>query len=196
MGERPEGIKIASLFIVAIVFVSIVSRALRSTELRITGIHLDDTALEMVREDPDGVIRIVAKKPDDACPEVLDAADVTVRILHNLDPQETLFFFLVEKGDASKFETTLTVHGRREGKHRVLYATSPVVANSIAALLIELESRTGQVPHAYFSWTEGNPLANIVRYIFLGEGDTAPLTHEVLRRAIADPQRRPIIHVS
>ena len=196
MGERPEGIKIASWFIVAIIVVSLVSRAFRSTELRITGIHLDDAAIEMLREDPDGVIRIVAKKPDDLGPGAFDEADAMVRALHNLDPQETLFFFVVEKGDASKFETTLTVHGRREGAHRILYATSPVVANSIAALLMELERRTGQVPHAYFSWTEGNPLTNIVRYIFLGEGDTAPLTHEVLRRAIADPQQRPIIHVS
>ena len=39
MGERPEGIKIASFFIVSIVLVSLVSRAMRSTELRITGVE-------------------------------------------------------------------------------------------------------------------------------------------------------------
>jgi len=196
MGERPEGIKIASFFIVSIILVSLVSRAMRSTELRITGIHLDDAACDMIRDDPDGVIRIVAKNPDDLCVSALDDADAQVRAMHNITPEEILIFFLVEKGDASKFETTLTVNGRMEGRHRILLATSPVVANSIAALLIELEKRTGQVPHAYFSWTEGNPLKNILRYIFLGEGDTAPLTHEVLRRAIADPRHRPIIHVS
>ncbi|MBV8630451.1 MAG: amino acid transporter [Silvibacterium sp.] len=194
MGERPEGIKIASFFIVSIIFVSLVSRAFRSTELRITGIHLDEAAVELLREDPDQIIRLVAKKPETG--GTLDETDGYIRYLHNLSADESLYFFQVERSDASTFETTLTVHGRREGKHRVLYATSPVVANSIAALLIELEKRTGQVPHAYFSWTEGNPVSNIFRYIFLGEGDTAPLTHEVLRRAIADPRRRPIIHVS
>ncbi|MEA2539039.1 MAG: hypothetical protein QOH35_405, partial [Acidobacteriaceae bacterium] len=54
----------------------------------------------------------------------------------------------------------------------------------------------GCIPHAYFHWTDVNPVINVMRYIFLGEGDTAPLTHEVLRRAIKDPAQRPVIHVS
>jgi hypothetical protein len=36
----------------------------------------------------------------------------------------------------------------------------------------------------------------VFKFIFFGEGDAAPLTHEVLRRAIEDPKRRPIVHVS
>jgi hypothetical protein len=194
--ERPEGVKIASFFIASIVLVSLISRAVRSTELRITGIHLDEVANEMICEDPDGIIRIVARNPQNNWPGALDVADARVRELHNLSPEECLLFFEVERSDASTFEATLSVHGRRDGRHKVLYASSPVVANSIAALLIEVEKRTGHVPHAYFSWTEGNPVANIIRYVFLGEGDVAPLTHEVLRRAVRDPKSCPIIHVS
>jgi hypothetical protein len=41
--ERPEGIKIASLFILTIVIMSLVSRALRSTELRVHGITVGTT---------------------------------------------------------------------------------------------------------------------------------------------------------
>jgi len=196
MGERPEGVKIASVFIASIILVSLLSRAIRSTELRITGIHLDEAANAMICDDPDGIIRIVARNPQSSWPGAVDVADARVRELHNLSPEECLFFFEVERSDASTFEATLSVHGKTEGRHKILYASSPVVANSIAALLIELEKRTGKVPHAYFSWTDGNPVANIIRYVFLGEGDVAPLTHEVLRRAVRDPRRRPIIHVS
>jgi hypothetical protein len=196
VAERPEGIKIASFFIVTIVVTSIVSRALRSTELRITGIHLDRYALELLADDPDRIIRVIARRPRRETPEELERIDRKVRYFHNLSADECLIFFEVERGDASEFEEKLRVTGERVGRHRVLRARSPVIANAFAALLIALEENTGQVPHAYFKWHEGNPVANVFKFIFFGEGDTAPLTHEVLRRAIENPKRRPIVHVS
>lgn len=78
----------------------------------------------------------------------------------------------------------------------MLRARSPVVPNAIAALLIELAKSTGKIPHAYSQWTEGNPVGNLLRFLILGEGDVAPITHEVLRRAIPDEAHRPVIHVS
>jgi hypothetical protein len=128
--------------------------------------------------------------------EEFDAIDAFVRTRYGLTPDECVYFLQVERTDASDFESTLYVEGHTVGTNRVLYAQSPVVANSIAAFLMHLEKHTGHLPHAYFKWKEGNPVANMVRYIFFGEGDTAPLTHEVLRRAIPNPQHRPIIHVS
>ena len=195
--ERPEGIKISSLFIVAMIVTSLISRAVRSTELRITGVALDQDAQSLLAEAAqEAPIRIVARNPQLDSEETLEVAESEVRYLHNLGPDETLYFFEVERGDASDFEVTLTVHGKRMGRHRILYARSPVVPNAFAALLIELGRRSGTVPHAYFTWTEGNPLANILYFVFFGEGDVAPLTHEVLRRAIADRKRRPVVHTS
>jgi hypothetical protein len=194
--ERPEGIKIASFFIIAMVVSSVISRALRSTELRIHGIQLDASAVELLRDDDDRVIRIAARRPKIENEEDLDVIDGNLRRYHSLGSDECLYFFEVERGDASDFGENLVVTGERVGKHRILHARSPVVANAFAALLIELEKRTGRVPHVYFKWHEGNPIANLLAFLFLGEGDAAPLTHEVLRRAIVDSERRPIVHVS
>jgi hypothetical protein len=193
--ERPEGLKIATIFILCIVATSLVSRALRSTELRIKGITLDPAAEQLLAE-TQGPVRLIARKPRVETESHLTEVDRAVRHLHNIPPEELLFFLEIERGDASEFEDNLHVTGEAVGKFCVFRARSPVVANAVAAFLIDLEKRTGHRPHAYFTWTEGNPVAGIFRYIFLGEGDTAPITHEVLRRAIPDIKHRPIVHVS
>jgi hypothetical protein len=198
--ERPEGLKISSVFILTIILTSVVSRAMRSTELRITQIDLLPETLTMIAEDEDQVIRLIARSPREEILqeriEDLDRLEAFVRARYGMDPTECLYFLEIDRTDASEFELCLCVEASRVGRHRVLHASSPAVANSIAALLIKLEQSTGKIPHAYFKWQEGNPVVNIVRFIFLGEGDTAPLTHEVLRRAVRDPSRRPVIHVS
>ncbi len=195
--ERPEGLKISSIFIACILLSSFISRVLRSTELRITEVEMDEAADLLLAEDEDQLIRLVARGPEDgSSPEALDVSDWKVRHFHNLSDDECLFFFEVIRGDASDFSEKLSVTGRHVGRHRIFSAKSPVVANSIAAMLIYLERRTGKVPHVYFRWTQVSPAINIMRFLFLGEGDTAPLTQEVLRKAIPQQERRPVVHVS
>jgi hypothetical protein len=196
MGERPEGIKISAFFIGAIVLTSLVSRAVRSTELRVSGIYLDEKATGLLNDSAGEVMRLIARKPRVETVERLDAVDRTVRFAHNLPIDARVYFVEVERGDASDFQDVLQVTGEQLGRHTVLRARSPVVANAIAAMLIHFENTTGRVPHVYFEWNEGNPIWNLFRFIFLGEGDTAPLTHEVLRRAIPELRHRPVVHVS
>jgi hypothetical protein len=194
--ERPEGLKISSVFILTIITTSLISRALRSTELRITSVELEPSAEALIAEDEDQLIRLVARKPRRDTEEDLAEADRRLRESHGLDPNERVYFFEVLPGDASEFSDCLCVSGERIGAFSVLRARSPVVANAIAAMLIFLEKKTGHAPHGYFGWTEGNPIGNLFRFLFLGQGDAAPLTHEVLRRAVPDSRHRPCVHVS
>ncbi len=194
--ERPEGIKIASVFIGVMIATSVLSRTLRSTELRCHLVQLDAAARALLAEDEDQVIRLIARRPRVETEEALDEVAREVRQLYGLRDDERLYFLEIERGDASEFEETLRVTGGKIGKYAVLRATSSVVANSIAALMIYLEQTTGKLPHGYFQWTEGNPIGNLLRFLILGEGDVAPVVHEVLRRAVADPKHRPVVHVS
>jgi hypothetical protein len=81
------------------------------------------------------------------------------------------------------------------GRHQVLSTRSPAIPNAIAAILLDLRDRTGVAPHAYFGWTEGNPITYLLRFLAFGEGDTAPVAREVLRKAERTPELRPKIHV-
>lgn len=192
---RPEGIKIASFFIVGIVAASLFSRALRATEVRITEVRLDAVARSFIADVAPHPVRVIAHRPDKRAVEEYDRKEKQAREDHSLDQGEPLVFLEVHQGDASDFTDELEVRGVAVGRHRLLRCTSPAVPNAIAALLIHVRDMTNTIPHAYFGWTEGNPFTHAMRYIALGEGDTAPVAREVLRRAIKDPLERPRIHV-
>jgi hypothetical protein len=193
--ERPEGIKIASFFILAIVAASLFSRVRRSTELRVERIVLDDLAREFVRRAAAGTVRIIANRRDTGDALEYQLKESEKRTDNHIPADEPVLFFEVTPGDASEFSGVLEICGERVDGYRVLRAESPAVPNAIAAFLLFLRDETGKLPHVYFGWSEGNPISYLMKYIAFGEGDTAPVTHEVLRQAEKNPERRPIVHV-
>ncbi len=191
INERPDGLHIATFFIGAILLTSIISRAVRSTELRIREVVFDSAAKEFLKDDPDQEIRLVAHRPGGD----LEKAEQEAMSTHNLH-NEYLLFVEVTLSDASQFKLKqVIVRGEQVGRFRVLKCTSPAIPNAIAALLLHVRDETKKQAHIYMGWTEGNPILYVIRFIFLGEGETAPVTREILREAEADPQKRPRVHV-
>ena len=196
MVERPEGLHIASFFIGAILISSLVSRAMRSLELRISEVRLDSQAQKFVADAlaRPGQLCLLAHRPGGTD---YKQKEVETRKVHKLTEDEATFIFLeVALGDPSEFgDDCLEVSGVEVDGYRVLRSQSSAIPNAIAALLLHLRNKTKTMPHAYFGWTEGHPLSYIFRYIFLGEGETAPVTREILREVETDPERRPRIIV-
>jgi len=195
--ERPEGIKIASVFILTIVVTSLVSRALRSTELRVRGIEADEMATALISEaaTQGESVRIIANRPRTGAAEEYGYKLREATDAHHLPPGDPVLFLEIRPGDASNFSEVLKVEGVRIAGHRVLRCQSPAIPNAIAALLLYIRDQTGQIPHVYFGWTEGNPITYLLKFLAFGEGDTAPVTREVLRQCEHDPLRRPRVHV-
>jgi len=193
--EQPEGIKIASFFIGAIIFTSLVSRVQRTTELRVKKVELDETAQKFIDEANQGTIRIIANRCDRGDADEYRTKEKEKREDNHIPTNESILFFEVTPSDASEFAGVLKVQGEYVDGYRVLRAESPAVPNAIAAFLLHLRNKTGKLPHIYFGWSEGNPLAYLFKYVAFGEGDTAPTTHEVLRQAEPDPEQRPTVHV-
>jgi hypothetical protein len=193
--ERPEGIKIASFFILTIIVASLVSRVWRSTELRVERIELDDKARQFIKDAAKGTIRIITNRRDTGDATEYQLKEHEKRTSNHIPEGEPILFFEVTPGDASEFSGTLAVRGETVDNFRILRTESPAVPNAIAAFLLYLRDEMGKLPHVYFGWSEGNPISYLLKYIAFGEGDTAPVTHEVLRQAEKDSKRRPIVHV-
>jgi hypothetical protein len=195
--ERPEGIKIASFFIAAIIIASFISRTLRSTELRVDRVILDETAQRFIEETlrQGREIRIVANRREIGDVNEYRFKEKEKRGDNHIPKEDPILFLEIKISDASEFAGVLRVRGVQVGDYRILRTKSPAVPNAIAALLLHLRDQYQTEPHAYFGWTEGNPFTYALKFILFGEGDTAPVTREILRQAEHDPERRPAIHV-
>ncbi len=195
MVERPDGIQIAGFFILTILLISLFSRVARSLELRINKVSFDTTALSFINDSADkGPLRIIAHRPGGAAYPVKMEE---LRETHGLKmSSENVIFLEVTALDPSEFEDeVLDVSGFTNGAYKIMRCQSPAVPNAIAALLLSIRDSSGVNPHVYFGWTEGSPAMYAFKYIFFGEGETAPLTREILRSIEKNVKKRPVVHV-
>src|SRR5215211_3948145 len=143
--ERPDGIKIASLFIVAIVVVSLASRVRRSLELRHERIEVDAKARRFIEEASQGEeIHIIAHRSRSGNdPEEYTRKLVEQQEFNRIPENAPVLFLEIGVEDASEFEDELEVRGVEVGGYKVLRAESAVVPNAIAAFLLYLRDTTG-----------------------------------------------------
>jgi hypothetical protein len=194
--ERPDGVKIAACFIAGIILVSLASRLYRAFDLRVTSIDADPVATTFLRECGRRNVRLIANEPDRRDAQEYSEKIAQIAADNDLTEDHDIIFVEVTIVDASDFETALHVHGEAlHHRYRVLAMESTSVPSALAALLLYVRDVTRRRPHIYFEWTEGNPIANFMRYLIFGQGEVAPVTREMLRRAEPDRKRRPHVHV-
>lgn len=141
--DRPEGLLIALVFIVAILIVSLYSRIRRSTELRVDRVVIDEGAqalLDASIADPRPV-RFIANKLQAGDAEEYDEKMAEVQVT-----------------DASDFHTRVDVTSVRVGSHRILRATgSSVCPTSSQRSCSTSAISTARYRHVYFDWSSRPP---------------------------------------
>jgi len=186
--ERPDGIRIASLFILGLLVVSVVSRVLRSYGLRATSVSLDDAAQQIVEAAARaGALRFVARNPATQLPDAPGSEGIVLEVLP-ADPSD-FEEPLVVKGSVVKGSV---VKGDATGSP-ALRVTGSNVPTTLASVLLAVRDLTGVVPEILITRAAGNAVSNTLRFLVTGSGETASITREVLRRAEKNPTRRPVV---
>lgn len=194
--ERPDGIKIAAVFVVCILVTSFASRVWRASELRITDLQADPNLRAAMVAARGRAIQLIPHNPDPAdADQDYQEKLISERLSHALIEDSDVWFVEVKLRDPSDFSDKVSLVSRTVGTHRVVHVDGSSVPTCLAGVALWVRDETGLPPDLYLEWSAGSPVRNYLRFLLWGQGQTASVVHEILRRAVPDDAARPVVHV-
>jgi hypothetical protein len=192
MIEKPDGMKIASFFILAIIVSSFVSRVMRSTELRLTHFVFENAESKMLW-DSLLYLEIPVLVPHRPGRRDLIEKEEDIRRVHRLDSNTPIVYVEAIPGDASEFLHTPHMEVISQEERFILRVTKcHSVAHVIAAVGLEL-AKQGHPPEIHFGWSDEMPLAANIKFVLFGEGNVPWMVRELIRKAQPDSKFQPRI---
>lgn len=188
--EKPEGIKIASAFIVSIVVVSIISRSRRSTELRFEKFVFDDEHSRFLW-DSLRHLEFPVLVPHRPGHHTLIQKDERIRRVHRLGTKVPIVFVEATVGDPSEFHHNPLIEvAEEEGRFILKVTRCASIAHAVATVALEL-SKYGKPPEIHFGWSDESPMSANLSFLLFGQGNVPWLVRELIQRAEPDPAKRP-----
>ena len=190
MIEKSEGLIISLFFIAAIMGVSLVSRVVRSDELRVVRFKFANNDSQFLWNTLQH-LEVPVLAPHRPGGRTLDEKERELRVWHHLSDDIPVVFVEASLGDTSDFLQEPVLEISHKGGHfviRVSRCTS--VAPAIAALALSLNGKTRPV-ELHFGWSEESPLKMNLGFVLFGEGNIPFLVKELLNDAQPDEKIRP-----
>jgi hypothetical protein len=182
MVERPDGLKIASWFIIAVVIGSMGSRVKRSTELRFRAFEFTDFNSKFLWDSLKH-LEFPVLVPHRPGRRGLDEKEASIRRRHRLSDDVPIVFIEAELGDPSEFQhSPLMEVSQHEGRFVISVRRCASIAHAIATIALEL-SRAGKPPEIHFGWSDENQLAASIGFFLFGEGNVPWLVRDLIRKA-------------
>ena len=188
--EKPDGIKIAGAFVLAVLVFSIISRTRRSTELRFEKFEFVDETSRFLW-DALRHLEFPVLVPHRPGHHTIAEKDEKIRRVHRLGPKTPIVFVEATVGDPSEFHHNPMIEVTEEDERFVLRLTRCAsVAHAVATVALEL-SKTGKPPEIHFGWSGESPLAANLSFLLFGEGNEPWLVRELILKAERDPDKQP-----
>jgi hypothetical protein len=174
--ERPDGVIIATLFIAAIVLLGALSRWRRATELRVTEVRFADAASAAMWDGIAG--RKVCLVPlREWGPGAIETK--AAEIHRHYKVKEPLAFIHVNLLDnRSEFLSPLRLSVSRQGPHVAIEVSGAVAIANTIAYVSELIDPVS----LFLGLTRRNLMAQALRFLLWGEGETGLLVYTILMR--------------
>jgi hypothetical protein len=174
--QRPDGIIIATLFIIFILILSGISRAVRATELRVEGHRFcDDESKALWEKIRTAHVNLVPV----STPTSQARARAARKIATNYHVDGPLAFVHVKLLDnRSEFLSPIEISITEESGHYILTASQAVATANALAYLIELLHPS----RVFLGLSRQNLMRQSFRYLLLGEGEVGLMVYTILQR--------------
>lgn len=175
--ERPDGIIISSIFIVAMLVVSGLSRYQRATEFRVERVAFATAASEQLWAEMVGKkVSLVAVKQDD-WRETQAHGSTKKRLKQFYAVDGPIAYVHIDlTADRSAFDSTVTLKIARLGSdYRLTVSNATAIANTIAYLSEAMKPKS-----IFLGLTRANPVTQAFKYLIWGEGETGILVYQIL----------------
>lgn len=184
------GLEIAAAFGVGIFGTSLLSRWIRSTELRFSGFEfVDDESRERWERCCAHEFQILVPHRPGIHSRV--EKDRAIRDLHRIHANVPIILIEAELGDTSNFMQRPLVQVTKEDGFELIQVSRCVsVAHVLASIALSM-CAVGHPPELHFGWSNESPLAANLNFLLFGEGNIPWMVRELLRKAEPDPERRP-----
>jgi hypothetical protein len=192
--QQATGVAIALAFVLVVLLTAIVSRWLRSTEMRFEGFTFADQASQK-RWAEICQLEFQVLVPHDPHGSTLRHKEHEIRDRHRLGPDVPIIFLEVRLGDPSDFYgKPLMKIDQVDGEEvvRVTHATS--IAHVVAAVGLAFRE-VGHPPELHFTWSNRSPLAANLDFLLLGQGNIPWMVHTLLQKGEPILARRPRVIV-
>jgi hypothetical protein len=192
MVQNSGGLQIAFWFILTIVVLSVMSRLLKTKELRFGGFQFADERSQFLW-DSMKYLQFPILVPHRPGRSPLAIKEERIRKRHRLTADIPIVFIEASIGDPSDFyQRPLMEVKQEEGRFILRVSRCVSIPHVITAVALEL-SQSDHVPEIHFGWSDENPLAANLNFILFGQGNIPWMVRELIRKAQPDRQRQPRI---
>lgn len=187
-----SGLEIAAAFAVGILATSLVSRWIRSTELRFDGFEFADGESRQRWEQccaHDFQVLVPHRPGLHSRAEKVN----TIRQRHRLAADVPVIVIEASLGDPSDFLHRPLMQVRRiDGFDLIQVARCVSIAHVLAAIGLEM-SQAGRPAEFHFGWSDESPMAANLSFLLFGEGNIPWMVRELLRASSLPAGRRPAV---
>jgi hypothetical protein len=172
--DRPDGIIIASIFILTTIVIGGISRWRRATELRVAHVGFGDEESSRLWREINGK-KVNLAPVREIRPEVVRNKDAEIRKHYAVEGP--IAFLNVELADnRSEFTSDVKIFVRKEGANYTIHAKhAPAIANTIAYI-----SELIDPVRLFLGLSRQNLVAQSLRFLLLGEGETGIMVYTIL----------------